>query len=94
MKACWYCGTESLVAKPSRDHICSKCKMALKACKNCRFFDSAAHNQCREPAAEWVRDKDLANFCEYFDFNEAARDAGAGSRPDPRKQFDSLFGKK
>jgi hypothetical protein len=94
MKACWFCGTEAQLSRPSRDQVCSKCKMALKCCKNCRFFDPAAHNQCQDRAAEWVRDKELANFCEHFDFVEKAESRRAGTPEDARKKFDSLFGEK
>jgi len=26
-----------------------------------------AHHQCRESQAEWVREKDVANFCGFFE---------------------------
>jgi len=35
---------------------------------NCAFFDSRAAHQCRDGRAEPVEHKDLANFCEFFDF--------------------------
>ena len=38
---------------------------------NCRFYDSSAYNDCSEPAADRVVEKDKANFCDYFS-------AGAG----------------
>lgn len=94
MKACWFCGTQfSGAARPPRDAVCSKCKVALKCCKNCRFFDPAAHNQCRDRAAEWVRDKELANFCEYFEFVEKVGAKKPGTVEDARKSFDDLFKK-
>jgi len=94
MKVCWFCGAEMLFGeKITRDMTCAQCKVALKACRNCRFFDPSAHNQCREPAAEWVRDKELANFCEFFEFAERV-DRPRGNRPEDRKKkFDSLFKK-
>lgn len=92
MKLCWFCGTEAGPApRPSRDKTCSKCGMSLKCCKNCRFFDTAAHNQCRDPAAEWVRDKELANFCEYFEFSGSTEANGSKEAGDARKKFDDLF---
>ena len=48
-----------------RDH-CQKCYSDLHSCRNCEFFDSAAYNECREPAAEFVKDKEKANFCDFF----------------------------
>lgn len=91
MKVCWFCGTESSVSRPSRDQVCSKCRMSLKACKNCRFHDPAAHNQCREPAAEWVRDKELANFCEFFEFADGPGRSAGSEGGGARKAFDDLF---
>jgi hypothetical protein len=92
MKVCWFCGTEVVLAtKIARKDICSKCKMSLKCCRNCGFFDPSAPRQCREPAAEDVRDKDAANFCEYFDFVERVRAARQASPDDAKRKFDSLF---
>ncbi|HMC82887.1 MAG TPA: hypothetical protein VKL61_06605 [Candidatus Polarisedimenticolia bacterium] len=28
------------------------------------------HNQCEELVAEWVSDKERANYCDYFAFSE------------------------
>lgn len=33
---------------------------------NCKFYDKNAHHECREPQAELVKDKKMANFCGYF----------------------------
>jgi len=94
MKACWYCGTETSVGpKVARKEICAKCKMALKCCRNCGFFDLAAPKQCREPSAEHVGDKEGSNFCEYFDFIERADGPRRKQGDDGRKKFDSLFKK-
>ena len=94
MKLCWYCGTEILLErKIQRADGCPKCKQALKCCKNCGFHDPASHNKCREPAAEWVRDKELANFCEFFDFADGRDRARATPQEDVKKRFDSLFRK-
>ncbi len=34
---------------------------------NYPFIDPAAHNQGREPQADWVKEKEMANFCDYFE---------------------------
>ena len=73
-----------------REAMCPSCHSDLHVCANCRFFDRSAHNQCREPAAEFVRDKERANFCELF---ELAGTKATASRPAGAKAaFDSLFG--
>ena len=45
---------------------CFFCKADLHACKNCQFYDVKADNECREPAADVVRDKEKFNFCDFF----------------------------
>lgn len=94
--SCWKC-SETIELPPagrvlSRD-TCPKCDYDLHACRNCRFYDPAKHNQCAETQAEWVRDKEAGNYCDYFSPSPAP---GAGQRPPSRgdavkKKFDSLF---
>jgi hypothetical protein len=45
-----------------------KCRADLRVCLNCTSYDPRAAQQCRERRAEPVLDKDVGNFCEYFDF--------------------------
>jgi hypothetical protein len=45
---------------------CSHCRNDVHACKNCQFYDPKAYNECRESSAEVVREKERANYCEYF----------------------------
>ena len=79
---------------------CPGCHSDLKVCLNCRFFDPAFNNQCREPQAEWQNEKAKANFCEFFEFREVSplTQPGLGgaqsSETRARAAFDALFGKK
>lgn len=34
----------------------------------CKFYDPNVHHECREPQADFVSEKDQANFCDYFVF--------------------------
>ena len=79
----------------SRRDECLFCHADLYCCLNCRFYDPAAAKQCREPAAELVKDKNRANYCDYFTFDEL-RAAGtqAGEVENSRKALDDLFKKK
>ena len=45
---------------------CDKCGADLHCCRCCRFFDPGSYNQCKEPSAELVREKDRRNLCDYF----------------------------
>jgi hypothetical protein len=51
-----------------RTDTCPLCDADLHCCLNCRFYDPGAYNQCSEPQAERVLDKDKGNFCDYFSF--------------------------
>jgi hypothetical protein len=91
---CWKCATEI----DTRERVefraaCPACDRALHVCRNCRHYDPAYYNQCRETAAERVVDKERANFCDYF----APAAGTAKSQPAPssaRTQLDALFKKK
>lgn len=92
---CQSCGAPMTVASPiPRDSECSSCGHALRSCTNCRHYDPAFNNSCRETEAEPVADKDRGNFCEYFDFNSAAFAKAAAGSPsaDARAKLESLFG--
>ena len=93
---CWKCGT-TIETKPgervsSRD-ACPQCGTDLHSCRNCRFYDTSKNNQCAEPQAEWVRDKEAANYCDYLQPSSriAGRPAESQSAEDVKKKFDSLF---
>jgi len=98
---CHQCGREvRLLAELQRTDGCNFCHSDLKVCLNCRFFDPSVSKQCREAQAEYVLDKDKANFCEFFELRQVstigrpglggAQSAQAGARA----AFDALFGKK
>jgi len=91
---CYNCQTTiELERKPGRNDTCPKCTSYLHCCFNCRFHDPAAHNQCREPQADWVKEKEMANFCDYF---EAVREvtSGPSKKDEALKKLDDLFKKK
>lgn len=95
--SCYRCG-HSLWLLPRekirRQDTCAACGADLHSCVHCRFFDPGRHNQCVEPQADWVREKETSNFCEYYEprtsVNLRAR-GGAGRREDARTAFDNLF---
>lgn len=49
-----------------RREECPQCRADVHVCKNCEFHDVKAYNECRETQAEVVREKDRANYCDYF----------------------------
>lgn len=71
---------------------CEKCSADLHVCKNCRFYDEASYNECKEPAADVVREKESSNFCDFFE-SGASRFEKSNSK-DLLAQAEALFGKK
>ncbi len=45
---------------------CLQCRSDLHVCKNCEFYDKKVYNECRETSADVVREKERANFCDFF----------------------------
>jgi hypothetical protein len=92
---CHACGSDiKFVGKISRTEDCPDCGADIHCCLNCDNHDRSAHNQCREPQAEWVTDREKANFCDYFTPN-TRKDAKSkkASRDAARSAFDNLFKK-
>ena len=93
VKICHCCRKEiTLEGKVGWREVCPFCRADHHCCLNCHFYDPGAYNQCREPQAERVLDKDRSNFCDWFAF----RDAATGGRVEKEKQsargkLDSLF---
>jgi len=64
---CAFCGEKTNVEnKVSRSDTCSNCGKDLRCCKQCKFYDHHAYNECREVSADRILDKERANFCDYF----------------------------
>lgn len=45
---------------------CLFCKSDLHVCKNCLMYDPKSYNECKEPSADVVKEKERANFCDFF----------------------------
>ena len=94
--SCFKCGKQIDVPERvmTRD-TCPNCDADLHCCRNCRFYDTGKHNECAETQAEWVRDKEASNYCDYFQPNPVllakGSGPGAGKQDDARNRFDSLF---
>ena len=52
--------------KIPRAEECPHCSASLRVCKMCRHYDPHSYNQCLEPVAERITDKEKANFCDFF----------------------------
>lgn len=97
MHTCSFCGHDlELKDRVMRKDTCPGCGRDLHCCLQCRFYDPSCHNQCREPQAEMVRDRDKANQCDFFRFGGGKPKGGEdaeSSREKARKELDRLFKK-
>ena len=90
---CQRCGAEVAESAVGVRDVCERCRAYLHCCRNCEFYEPGAHNDCREPNAEVVADKEQGNFCEYFRLSSAPRTTGSLAS-DARTKLDALFRKK
>lgn len=89
MPYCFHCKKElGASGTPGRGDGCPSCGSDVKVCLNCRFYDTSAYNECREPSAERVVDKAKANFCEFFEFSGKAPKTPT---EDPLQKLKDLF---
>ena len=88
---CWSCGHPLAAADFGREARCPSCGKATHACRNCRFYAPGRANDCLEPIAERVIDKERPNFCDLF---EPVRRGGPAAKPsadDLRAAAEALF---
>jgi hypothetical protein len=91
--ACWHCGHGLTASDYGREALCTACGKDTHVCRNCRHYRPGRPNDCFEPMAERVLNKERANFCEYFEPTKTPVGAGrqAGGPDDPRKAAEDLF---
>lgn len=92
--ACWKCGADlkDLPQPLGRRAECPACGAELHVCRQCRHYDTAKAKQCRELAADEVRDKTRANFCEWFQARAGASSASIKPAGGGQAALDGLFG--
>lgn len=97
---CSMCSAVQHLADPLDQEAKCACGADLHTCRNCKFFDSTTHWECREPQIQArVNPKDARNTCAFF-APRIIRDLSADkvgpkveSVSDARKAFESLFKK-
>ena len=95
MPECYNCGNQLPEGKLFRSTECPSCGRDAKVCLNCSFYKPGAHWDCAETISEPVRDKERANYCDFFAVakgggNKALNDGGLKSER-AKKDFDNLF---
>lgn len=94
MKRCARCRKEIETDKYfSRKSVCPICGADLHICLNCSFYSESSHNKCKETKAEFQRNRDKANFCDYFVFADAGAASSDSAKDEARKKLDDLFRK-
>ncbi|MBI3653262.1 MAG: hypothetical protein HY231_19715 [Acidobacteria bacterium] len=76
-----------------RSDVCPKCEADVHCCVNCDQYEPTAHNKCLEPQAEWVTDREKANYCDFFVARKETRNLIVKQRDSARLDFDNLFKK-
>ena len=92
---CAGCGED--LGRPERigrRDTCPRCRADLRCCRQCRFYDSALADACREPQAERVVDKTRGNFCDFFSPAESATAVPAAGADAARAALDRLFNRR
>ena len=92
---CQSCGNAIVVfGAVGRRDACPACGADLHACVQCEFYDLYSSNQCREPQAERVADKQQANFCDFFRLSRSkVAEAKPSAAEDARAKLEALFKK-
>jgi hypothetical protein len=94
---CWKCGASlaELSLPLRRLDECRVCHAELHVCRMCEFYDTRVAKSCRETVAEEVKDKERANFCDYFRPSEQAwHPAEQSAAEKARAELEALFGRK
>ena len=91
---CARCGGALPPGPYGRKDTCPGCGADLHACAQCRFYAPGHYNDCREPQAERVLDKEKSNFCDLFEPSAGeGTPAGEDSRAAAKARLDALFKK-
>ncbi len=49
-----------------RRQECDYCQSSLRCCLMCVFYEKSYYNECREPMADRIVDKERPNFCDFY----------------------------
>ncbi len=91
---CWKCGASlrKLGLPLGRFDLCPECRVDLHVCRLCCHYDERFSGDCRKEEADYVTDKEQANYCQYFKPRSNAWKAKP-SVVDTETELAALFGK-
>lgn len=93
---CFKCQKEIITAPGvpvGRREECPNCSSDVHVCLNCVHYDKGAYNECKEPSADYVKEKDRSNFCDYFTPSDK-KGGGGKAKDDLMSAAEALFKKK
>jgi hypothetical protein len=88
---CYKCGATVELETVGRRDECQRCGADLHVCLNCSFYEPNRANECFEPQAERVKEKDRSNFCDFFRFKKDGETTSG--KDEAKKLWDQLFKK-
>ena len=88
---CWSCGALLEQHEYGRETVCLKCGKPTHVCKNCRNYAPGRPHDCIETSAEPVKEKERANYCEFFEPTCDVEGRGGGDPDEQRKAAEALF---
>jgi hypothetical protein len=93
---CAFCrGVIEIEGLVSRRDVCPHCDRDLRCCRQCKFYDPNAYNECREISAERIVDKERANLCDHFMLRGSKGTSGSTNKAkEAKKALEALFKKK
>ena len=96
MATCYACGKDVLiVGRVGRNDVCEHCDQDLHCCRNCEFYDVKSNSECRERITDRIKDKDRANFCDFFKMGIPLHNAKEAEQiSDAKRKLEELFKKK
>jgi len=95
MSHCFSCQKElNVEGQIGRRDECPSCGADLHCCRNCEFYDPQAYNECREPVADRVKEKDRSNFCDWFKLGDHKAQEEADKVAEAKRKLAELFKKR
>lgn len=89
-KTCFHCRTAIQASTIRFRETCETCASDVHVCRNCKFYDPGAHHECRESSADYVKDKEKNNRCEYFRIADSSP-ADQSATADTMRALEDLF---
>lgn len=92
--SCFRCGKGVPGNAFGRSDRCPGCGADARCCRNCVFEEPSYRSECKETQAEPVRDRESANYCDFFRPRTGPAPAGPRTQaPGAKTTFDALFRK-